>query len=230
MELNITINEDTSYRDLKSVVPDRSKDHTPMGKTLIKSDEKVMIRVKQDSATITVYESGWFAYEDDQERVTARAVSNCNTMCYLDALGNVTTINEPDFADLPFPIVLSHFGERNIADQINKKDEYHGCVSMNGELVRLTEDMMTPDFTESLDLDGDMRRAREQAEALLNAVPAAKHSLKRRQREVIDILFSNNGEITQDEAARLLGVGKSSLSITLKRALANLKKYYENNF
>ena len=219
MKSKINLTKDSSYRDLKALVPDKSDDHTPMGKTLIKSDERVLIRVKQDSATITVYESGWFAYQDDRGRITARAVSNCNTMYYPSVLGKVDTVKEDDFADLPFPLVLSHFGARNIADQVNKAYQYHNCISLNDEKVKLTEELKTPDFTVSLDLNGEELK-KQNKKILADAMKA----LKPNQRTAVWMRFAEKK--TYEQIAKVVGGDKTSAYRMIQRALKKLKKFF----
>ena len=220
MAKRINVTEKTTYRELKSLVPDRSMDRTPMGKTLRKSPAPVLLSVKVDSSIITVYESGWFTYQDEEGRITARAVSNCNVMNYVDAFGAVTAIPESEFVDLPFPIILSHFGERNIADQLKKTDAYHKCLSLDSDEVELTEELIVPDFTESLDLDGEGDQSKKNRKTLAEAIK----SLTDRQKEVVLFYFVNNR--THEQIAAELGTSRVNITKTINAAIKKLKKYF----
>ena len=77
---NFTITPDTTFSQLKALVPDASGIHTPDGKILINDPEQVaLISVEENGGTVTVYESGFFSFQDGLGRPTARAVHNCST-------------------------------------------------------------------------------------------------------------------------------------------------------
>ena len=231
------ITETTTYSGLKAMVPDRTADTTPKGKSLIKSEEPILISVEEDGKTITVYENGFFAYQDSQdgeERVTARAVWNCSQMRYKDALGNVTTVSEEHFSDLPFPIVLAHFGDRNIEWQIEDEKRRNHSVSLDAGEVNLhgsgkegvkrqiDQGLVTPDFADESDrkLDGEPEvDARERA----LAGEAALASLKEKQRKAF-ILYHRDG-MTYDQISKVVGGDKSSVCRLLQRAEKNLSKF-----
>ncbi len=113
---NQKITPETSYKTLKSMVPDASTVHTPKGEALIRSDSEILVKVKEDGGMVIVYKNGFFAYIDDQGEPTARAVANCHVMKFGKAEGGYEPVDESIFEDMPFPYVLSHFGMMNIED------------------------------------------------------------------------------------------------------------------
>ena len=231
------ITPNTSYARLKAMVEDRTEDDTPKGKTLIKSGEPVLIKVEENGKTITVYKNGFFAYqvlEDGKERVTARAVWNCSELRYKDALGNITTVSEEFFSDLPFPIVLAHFGDRNIEWQIEEEKRKQQSISLDGGKVnlhgsgkegvkrQLDQGLITPDFSEEGDrrLDGDDEVDTEQQRALVGINALA--SLKEKQRRAF-ILHHRDG-MTYEQISKIIGGDKSSVCRLLQRAEKKLEK------
>ena len=72
---NSNITPDTTYTQLKALVPDARNIRTPQGRTLVKSDVPVLISVEDSGLTISVYQNGFFTAQDDRGRVSARAVA-----------------------------------------------------------------------------------------------------------------------------------------------------------
>ncbi|MBQ6132774.1 MAG: sigma-70 family RNA polymerase sigma factor [Lachnospiraceae bacterium] len=220
------ITPNTSYAELKAMVPDVSDKHTPDGKNILQDKEQeVLIKVKEDGHTIIVYKSGFFAYIDDQGNPTARAVHNCSVMYFPDAYGNcigvpVEKCKDKDGNELPFTIVLSHFGERNIEDQIAKKNARKQAVSVDGE-HKVTKELQTPDFADALcdALDGTKPEKSKRTEGLINVV---KH-MTEAQIEVAKLYYGKNK--SQKETAAILGISDRGVRYHLEAIEKKLAKY-----
>ena len=209
------ITADTTFAELKAMVKDASQERTPVGKTLIKSGEPILIQVKEGSGIVTVYENGFFVYSEDGNH-TARAVANCKVMKYLVAEGKPVEVKEEDFQGLPFPIVLSQFGMVNLEDQKKKNDGYHHGISLDDDELRMEESLCVPDFTEELDKEKDIWEKR------LEMLPEAMEKLTEKQREIIKLYFFD--EIKQDQIAKSTGVSQPYVAKALKRGLEILEK------
>ena len=112
MKKFINVTENTSFAALKGMVPDASTQRTPKGEILVSDPEQeILISIAEGSGTVTVFKSGFFAYANESGRVTARAVHNCSTMYFPTAFGSFETVAEEVYGNLPFAVVLAHFGE-----------------------------------------------------------------------------------------------------------------------
>ena len=218
---NLKINAETSYKTLKTMVPDVSAVHTPKGETLLKSDREVLIRVREDSATTIVYKDGFFAYIDDSGEVTARAVANCHVMRYEKAEGGFELVPEEQFEDLPFPVVLSHFGMVNIEDKRRKEQTRHVNISLDADEVPNDPHLTVPNFADELDLDGEGNIWEKQ----LVMLPEAMECLTERQREVVVLHYIN--KMTEESAAKQMGITRRALRTHMDRGLSKLKNYFE---
>ena len=220
---NLKINAETSYKTLKTMVPDVSAVHTPKGETLLKSDREVLIRVREDSATTIVYKDGFFAYIDDSGEVTARAVANCHVMRYEKAEGGFEIVPEDQFEDLPFPVVLSHFGMVNIEDKRRKEQTRHVNISLDADEVPNDPHLTVPNFADELDLDGEGNIW----EKRLAMLPEAMECLTERQREVVVLYYLKKKK--QVEIADSLGTTQQMVSKHLEKGKTRMKKYFEKN-
>ena len=99
MTTNPKITADTTYSELKAMVPDVSDQHTPQGKTLAASDEPILTEVQEGNIHITVYKNGFFTAKDDRGRITARAVHNCSTLYLPTSSGGFTAIPESEYKE-----------------------------------------------------------------------------------------------------------------------------------
>jgi len=214
------ITPETSYKTLKTMVPDASAEHTPKGESLTRSDSEILIKVKEDSATIIVYKNGFFAYIDDQGEVTARAVANCRVMKFEKAEGGYEPVKESVFENLPFPAVLSHFGMMNIEDAKRKESKRHENLSLDAENLPNDPRLTVPNFADELDLDGEGNIW----EKRLTMLPEALDCLTEGQRQVVEMLFIR--KMTQEQAAGRLGIKQQSVLDFKKAALKKLKKYF----
>lgn len=214
------ITPETSYKTIKTMVPDASKIHTPKGETLIKSEAEILIRVKQDSATVIVYKNGFFAYVDDQGEPTARAVANCHVMKFGKAEGGYEPVDESVFEDMPFPYVLSHFGMMNIEDKKRKGVSRHENLSLDAEVLPNDPRLATPDFADELDLDGEG----DIWEKRLAMLPEALDCLTDRQRQIITLHYFN--EMTHEQVAKHIGTSRPFVTKEVKKALLKMMKKY----
>ena len=217
----IKITAETTFAELKEIVPDVSEQRTPIGKALIRSEEPILIRVKEGSGTVTVYENGFFVYSEEDNH-TARAVANCKVMRYPKAVGKDAEVKEDIFRDLPFPIVLAQFGMVNLEEQKAKKDGYHHGISLDDEQIRMEERLCVPDFAEELDLDGEG----DIWEKRLALLPEAMEKLTEKQREIVQHRYFE--EMTVDQAAAVMGITRRAARTHLERAEKNMKKSFEN--
>lgn len=217
------INAETSYKNLKAMVPDATAVHTPKGETLINSDREILIRAQEGSGTVIVYEDGFFAYIDDQGEVTARAVANCHVMKFEKAKGGFKTVPEVEFENLPFSIVLSHFGMMNIEDKKRKEVRRSENLSFDGGTLPNDPRLSIPNFADELDLDGDGYIW----EKRLAHLPEALERLTDRQREIIKMLYFK--KMTQEQIADTTGISRRTVREHIKSAQKKIKKIIEKN-
>lgn len=220
---NQKITAETSYKNLKTMVPDASGIHTPKGETLVASDREILISVQEDSSTIIVYKNGFFAYIDDQGEVTARAVCNCHVMKYEKADGGFEPVGEKDFEDLPFTMVLSHFGMENIMDKKRKNTVRHENLSLDSEQLPNDPRLTVPNFADEIDLDGEG----DIWEKRLKLLPEALDCLTDKQRAVVVLHYLKKK--THREIASALGINRSTVEEHLEASLKKLKKFFQKH-
>lgn len=214
------INPNTSYSELKNMVPDRTNDTTPKGKSLLKSDEPILISVKENEATITIYANGFFAYQNDQGRATARAIHNCSTMYFPKADGCFQSVPEDVYGYLPFPIVLAHFGERNIEDQVAKENARKQAVSLDGD-HKETKELQTPDFADAV-----CERLCEEEPVMsekFSVLMKVLEHLTEAQISVAKLVYGKKK--TQKETSKLLGISERGVRYHLEAIEKKLKKF-----
>ena len=213
----------TSYKTLKTMVPDASAERTPKGETLVASDTEILIQVKEGSGTVIVYNNGFFAYIDENGEPTARAVANCHVMKFGKAEGGFEPVEESVFENLPFGYVLSHFGMMNIEDKKRKDVARHENLSLDAENLPNDSRLAVPDFTNELDLDGEG----DVWEKRLAMLPEALDKLTDKQREVVTLHFFK--KMTQREIAGILRVGRSTVEEHMELAMKKLQKYFQKH-
>jgi RNA polymerase sigma factor, sigma-70 family len=221
---NQKITPETTYKTLKTMVPDASTVHTPKGETLIKSDSEILIMVKQDSATVIVYKNGFFAYIDDRGKVTAHAVANCHVMRYGKAEGGCNEVEETVFENMPFPIVLSQFGMMNIEHQEAVQVSRNENLSLDAENLPNDPRLTVPNFADELDLDGEG----DIWEKRLTMLPEALECLTDRQRQIITLHYFK--KMTHEQIAKSIGTSRPFVSKEVKKSLLKMEKYFSKNF
>ena len=219
--MNIT--SDTTYKTLKTLVPDASKEHTPKGETLVSSDAEILIRVKEGSGTVIVYKNGYFAYIDDQGETTARTVANCRVMKYPRAEGGFDSVDESIFEVMPFPLVLSHFGMMNIEDKKRKDVSRHENLSLDAENLPNDSRLTVPNFADELDLDGEG----DIWEKRLAMLPEAMDKLTDRQREIIKMRRFE--KMTEEQIAEATGLSRRTVRDHINAAQKKMWKYILKN-
>lgn len=240
---NPQITPNTTYSDLKAMVPDATGQRTPAGKDLISDpNQKVLISVKEDNHTIIVYESGFFAYIDYEGRPTARAVHNCSTMYFPDGNGKFKAVPESEYKDkegnpLPFTVILEHFGERNIEDQERQKKKRKHAISLDGDINymkvsgkhsgtkgQLDEKLVKQDFADRLcDILDGTQFEKTPHQKMLEALPAAMNMLTAKQREVV-LLYYGKG-MTEEQVAAEIGISRDSVHDRLEGAKKKFEKF-----
>ena len=217
---NQKLTSETSYKTLKTVVPDASAVHTPRGEALVASDAEILIQVKEGSGTVIVYKNGFFAYIDENGEPTARAVANCRIMKYPKVEGGYDSVQESEFEELPFGLVLSHFGMMNIEDKKRKNVVRHENLSLDAENLPNDPRLTVPNFADELDLDGEG----DIWEKRLAQLPEALERLKPKQRDVIIMRFIK--KMTLEQISRKVGGDKASVLRMIERTLKKLQKNF----
>lgn len=219
-QLIMKITPETSYKTLKNMVPDASAEHTPKGESLLRSDNEILIKVKEDSGVVIVYKNGFFAYIDEQGEPTAHAVANCHVMKFGKAEGGFEPVEESVFENLPFGYVLSHFGMMNIEDAKRKAVKRHENLSLDAENLPNDPRLTVPNFADELDLDGEG----DIWEKRLVQLPEALERLKPKQRDVIIMRFIK--KMTLEQISRKVGGDKASVLRMIERTLKKLQKNF----
>lgn len=219
----VKITSETTYKTLKTLVPDASAVHTPKGETLIASDNEILIKVKEGSGAIIVYKNGFFAYIDDQGEPTARAVANCHVMKFGKAEGGFDTVSEDVFENLPFGYVLSHFGMMNIEDAKRKEVKRHENLSLDAEVLPDDPRLSVPNFADELDLDGEG----DIWEKRLAMLPEALGKLTDRQREIIKMRRFE--KMTEEQIAEATGLSRRTVRDHIDAAQKKMWKYILKN-
>lgn len=218
-----SISAHTSFKELKALLPDASSIQTPKGGSLVKSDRTVLIKVRENCGTIIVYANGFFAYIDDQDGPTARAVSNCRVMKYPKADGGVDTVPEEVFQDLPFPFVLSHFGMMNIEDKKRKDTARHENLSLDADVLPNDPRLAVPNFADELDLDGEG----DIWEKRLTMLSEALDKLTDRQREIIEM--RHFAGLAESQIAESLGISRRTVREHIEAAHKKMWKNFLKN-
>lgn len=216
---NQKITPETSYKTLKTMVPDASAVHTPKGEILVASDREILIRIRESSATTIVYKDGFYAYIDDQGEVTARAVWNCHVMKFDKAEGGFESVDEKYFEDLPFTMVLSHFGMENIEDKKRKEKNRHEKLSLDAEQLSNDPRLAVPNFADELDLDGEG----DIWEKRMKLLPKALSKLTDKQRQIAIMVFCDKK--TQRVIARELGISDRAVRYHLEAIEKKFEKF-----
>jgi len=214
---NFKITADTTYSQLKSMVPDVSGKKI-QGRTLIKSNVPKLISVEDSGLLITVYENGFFTAQDDRGRVTARAVWNCECMTFEAVCGQSESVTEEVYGSLPFPMVLSHFGQMNLDHAADEREAYHGAVSLSEGNVKETEELSTPDFSDAVvdRLSGEPNEG--------SVLKRDLDSLTEKQKEVMELCYVRG--LTWDAAAERLGISRDSVADRISGAKKKLAKFF----
>lgn len=216
---NQKITAETSYKTLKTMVPDASSLHTPKGETLVASDREILFQISWNSATTIIYKDGFFAYIDDQGEVTARAVANCHVMKYEKAEGGFESVYEKDFEELPFPVVLSHFGMENIEDKKRKEAKRHENLSLDAEVLPNDPRLAVPNFADELDLDGEG----DVWEKRMKLLPEALSKLTDKQRQIAIMVFCERK--TQMSIGQELGISDRAVRYHLEAIEKKFEKF-----
>lgn len=199
------ITPETTYKTLKTMVPDASAEHTPKGESLIRSDNEILVKVKEGSGVVIVYKNGFFAYIDEQGEPTAHAVANCRVMKFEKAEGGYEPVKESVFENLPFGYVLSHFGMMNIEDAKRKDVARHENLSLDAENLPNDSRLTVPNFADELDLDGEG----DIWEKRLMMLPEALERLTDRQREII--VMRHFTGMTETQIAEATGISRRTV-------------------
>ena len=211
------ITAETTYSQLKALVPDATGQKM-QGRTIIKSDVPKLITVEDSGLTISVYENGFFTAQDDRERVTARPVWNCEAMTFEAVCGKPESVTEEVYGSLPFPMVLSQFGQWNLDHAEEEREAYHGAVSLSEGNVKETEELSTPDFADEVveRLDG-----KEDEGSVLKR---ALDSLTEAQLKVVKLTYYKKKD--QKQIAALMGISQQMVSKHLVAAQKKIKKFF----
>ena len=220
---NQKLTPETSYKTLKTMVPDASAERTPKGETLVASDTEILIQVKEGSGTVIVYSNGFFAYIDENGEPTARAVANCHVMKFGKAEGGFEPVEESVFENLPFGYVLSHFGMMNIEDKKRKDVARHENLSLDAENLPNDSRLTVPNFADELDLDGEG----DIWEKRLAQLPEALDKLTDRQREVI--IMRHFKEMTENQIAEATGISRRTVREHIEAAHKKIGKFILKN-
>ena len=169
---------------------------------------------------LTIYHNGFCTYSK-RNRICIFRVDGFNGIQYdRDKLFTDTAdIPEEMILDKPFLGTLAYIGDMQWEDNAIRREEHKRELLIDGdeEQWRGLSEFTSPSVEEELDVQEELEKQAETIEKLCKLID----DLSETQRNIIVSKFIKN--MNQKEIAKSLHITQSSVSVTLNRALANLK-------
>ena len=206
-----------TYKEFKALLPSTAGQNLPTMKALSMIQPDVFVRLETKDGLLTVFSNGFFSYEMMNGNATVYAVDRCSRIVLNPALdGGLDALDKWSFGDQPWTKVLEFAATERIVGNISRNAERHEVLSIDADPDYWNTQMsVLPDFEMRLEEEAE----KEQETQLLEM---AKGVLTARQWEVLYLYYGK--ELTQEKIANALNIPQSSVSITLKRGLQNLRR------
>ena len=209
-----------TFRQFKALLPGTEGQKLPTVKTLRELGIRVLAIVGTKDGVLTVFRNGFFMYETKSGHATVYAVDRCSRIVLHSARDKpASTLDESSFGDCPWPKVLEFAANERITNNINRDARRQEVLSL---------DVMDEDWDMRLAVQSEMETRLEEEDASMEEserLRAALAKLTNRQREIIRLYYFDG--LSQGEIAIRLTLDKSTVSITLKRAIEKVKRCFE---
>ena len=222
-------NQSLTFEMLKSMVGGTGSEKLPTPKQLLENDTVIL-----ESGSITVFKSGFFLCEEDCGYYTVFAVDRIRYLYYgTDKYGNPIKIYEEGFKELPWDLVLDKVAETRLEHNRQSRDQDHIEVYLYDEISEFNarhgfeRNVYTQDRIGYDDIQDNLI-AQEENDRKLRLLEEAKLTLTKRQREVLDLYYSEN-PMTICEIADVLGITFQGVDKIKNAAIEKLRKYFKKN-
>ena len=208
------VTDETTYRQLKDLLPDTTGVKTPT-KDWIKDNEPIC-SVKFDGGETQVYANGFYTYSVGNNSTILR-VDGFSYVKYSFGDGDISVIDEQEYANQPFAIALALNGEAQLARNSDKREQYHQSLYVDNENDCFLEDIATPNFV-------TVNEFAEEATEREVRLAAALDKLTDRQRQIVLMYYDKR--MTQEQIAQKLGVSQQYIAKATNRAIVVLRKNF----
>ncbi len=209
-----------TLRQLRTLLPSTKGVPAPSKKWFRENLSEIFCSEQVGNAMLTIYHNGFCTYSK-RNRICIFRVDGFNGIQYdRDKLFTDTAdIPEEMILDKPFLGTLAYIGDMQWDDNANRREEHKRELLIDGdeEQWRGLSEFTSPSVEEELDAQEELEKQTETIKKLCKLID----DLSETQRKIIVSKFIKN--MNQKEIAKSLHITQSSVSVTLNRALANLK-------
>ena len=209
-----------SFTHFKELVPSTDGKTLPTVKALRDSDAQILVIVETRDGILTIYRNGFFSYVTKTGHATVYAVDRCSCIVLNPTSDDpASVLDETNFGDCPWTKVLEFVASERIINNINRDARRQEILSL---------DVVDEDWDKRLTVQPEFETRLEEEDALIEEsekLRAALTKLTNRQREIIRLYYFDG--LSQGEIATRLTLDKSTVSITLKRAIEKVKRCFE---
>ena len=211
-----------SFSQFKSFFPSTENLKLPTVKALKNMDVPIVVSLKTEEGTLTVYRNGFFSYKTKNGHATVYAVDRCGRIA-LNPMNDDTSnvLDETNFGDCPWPKVLEFAASERIASNISRNVERHEILSIDVASESWDAQMSIGSNFETPTEEGTER---EQGERLLRKIKAV---LTDRQWEVFRLYYAE--DMTQEEVADHLGIKRIPVRKHLIAAQKKIQRVLEGD-
>ena len=206
-----------TYAELRRLLPDIRGVRLPRPVSLLDDRRDRFLEVSETDFSVRIYANGLFLYREPGE-ATVFAVSRCGRIAFPSVTGEPHIV---DMSDCVWFLPLKIAGENRVDRNRNSREEYHCAYRFEADsrsAARIPDALTpcTPDFAREPNPEAEKLARREKYAVMKTSL----HHLTRRQTE-LTLLY--HGGMNMSEIAENLGIRKSTVSKTLRRARERLK-------
>lgn len=140
-----------------------------------------------------------------------------NVSLEYDFVTGCETLDESAYNTLDAALPLTLYAEERLIHNADSREEYRTAYHLDNDGNDFTMEAVTPDFSDWL-IDGYEKKTTHKR------LQEAIGKLTEKQKEVIAPYFFDG--LTQDEIAKKLGLGRTTVQARLDGALKKLKKFF----
>jgi len=209
-----------TLRQLRTLLPSTKGVTAPSENWFRENPSEIFCSEQVGNAVLTIYHNGFCTYSK-RNRACIFRVDGFNGIQYdRDKLfTDIEDIPEEKILDKPFLGTLAYIGDMQWDDNADRREGDKRKLLIDGdeEQWRGLSEFTSPSVEEELDVQEELEKQAETIEKLCKLID----DLSETQRNIIVSKFIKN--MNQKEIAKSLHITQSSVSVTLNRALANLK-------
>ena len=209
-----------TLRQLRTLLPSTKGVTAPSENWFRENPSEIFCSEQVGNAVLTIYHNGFCTYSK-RNRICIFRVDGSNGIKYdRDKLFTDTAdISEEMLLDKPFLGTLTYIGDMQWDDNADRREENMRKLLIDGdeEQWRGLSEFTSPSVEEELDAQEELEKQAETIGKLCKLVS----ELSETQRKIVISKFVKN--MNQKEIAKSLHITQSTVSVTLNRALANLK-------